>query len=63
MKKKDAIDHFGSVAALADALKITPEAIYQWGEDVPSGREYQIQVITSGKLIANAESTAREASA
>ena len=63
MKKKDAIDHFGSVAALADALKITPEAIYQWGEDVPSGREYQIQVITNGDLKANADSATREASA
>jgi len=61
MKKKDAIDHFGSVAALADALEITPEAIYQWGEDVPSGREYQIQVLTDGKLKARPEPLGQEA--
>ena len=50
MKKKDAIEHFGGVAALADALEITPAAIYQWGEEVPFGRDYQIQVLTKGKL-------------
>lgn len=50
MKKNDAIQHFGSVAALAKALNISPEAIYQWREDVPLGRDFQLQVLTNGKL-------------
>jgi len=63
MKKKDVIEHFGSVSSLAEALGITPEAIYQWGDDVPSSREFQIQVITDGKLKAGVENGAREACA
>lgn len=50
VKKQDAIDYFGSVAALAEALDISPEAIYQWRENVPLGRDFQLQVLTKGKL-------------
>ena len=50
VRKKDVIAHFGTVAALADALDISPEAIYQWGARVPASREFQIQVLTKGKL-------------
>lgn len=63
MKKKDAIDHFGSVAALAEALGITPEAIYQWGDDVPESREYQLHFITDGKLKAGPRARGEEATA
>ena len=55
MKKKDAIEHFGGVADLARALGITPEAIYQWGDEVPEGRAFQIDVLTKGKLRAQAK--------
>lgn len=50
MKTSEAVAHFNSVKELADALGITTEAIYQWGEMVPLGRAYQLQVMTSGKL-------------
>jgi hypothetical protein len=50
MKKKDAIDYFGGVKNLADALGIWPAAIYQWGEYVPELQGYKIQVITKNKL-------------
>lgn len=61
MKKKDAVEHFGSVADLAKALAITPEAIYQWGDDVPEGRAFQIDVLTKGKLRARADAVGQGA--
>ena len=63
MKTADATAHFGSVRALAEALDISVQAVYDWGDEVPNGRAYQLQVITNGDLKANAESNAREASA
>lgn len=48
MNTKDAISHFGSsVKALAHALGITREAVYQWGETVPPLRAYQIRELIS----------------
>jgi len=63
VKTSAAIEIFGSVRALADELGITVQAIYQWGHEVPVSREYQIQVITDGKLKAGAESSRQEAAA
>ena len=50
MKTKNAIDHFGDVKTLASLLKVTPQAIYQWGEDVPEGRDFQLEVLSRGVL-------------
>jgi len=50
MLTKDAIEHFGSPAALAHALGIAAPSIYSWGEKVPPLRQLQIQQITLGKL-------------
>lgn len=58
MKTADVIAHFGSIRAVADALKVTPQAIYQWGELVPQGRTFQIQVLTRGVLRADAQKVA-----
>ena len=50
MKTKDAIQHFGSAAKLADALGIRRSAVSQWGDDVPPLRAYQIrEIIEAGK--------------
>jgi transcriptional repressor of cell division inhibition gene dicB len=43
MKTCDAIARFGGVRQLADALGIWTSAIYQWGENVPELRRYQIE--------------------
>ena len=51
MKTQDAINYFGGVKKLADALKLWPQAVYKWGEDVPESVGYKLQVITNGKLI------------
>lgn len=50
MQTKDVIAHFGDQVKVAAALGITPSAISQWGEVPPMVRQYQIQVITKGKL-------------
>jgi hypothetical protein len=63
VKTAEAIAHFRSVRALAEALDISVQAVYDWGEEIPTGRAYQLQVITDGKLMVAAESSAREASA
>lgn len=53
MKKASAIAHFGSAAELARELGITEAAVSKWGEIIPQGRAYQIQVMTGGKLKAD----------
>lgn len=50
MKKKEAISYFGTAAELAKKLNISEAAISQWGENVPKGRAYQIEVLTGGNL-------------
>lgn len=64
MLKKDAIDHFGTEAALAKALSIRPQSIQDWGDTVPVLRQLQLERITNGKLKFDrslAVPTAREA--
>jgi len=50
MRKDEAIKHFGTAAALARALDISPASVSEWGEMVPEGRAYQLQVLTAGAL-------------
>lgn len=59
MKTADAIRHFGTQSALAKALGISKQAIAQWGERVPEGRAYQLQVITGGQLSAKQKTDAQ----
>lgn len=63
MKTKAAIQHFGSVAKLADALSISRTAVYLWKEDVPEGRAYQLELMTGGALTVAAQSLPSEESA
>lgn len=53
MKTQDAIDHFGGLKKLADALGVWPQVIYQWGDTPPMGRQYELEVRTGGALTAN----------
>lgn len=50
MRKDEAIKHFGTASALADALGIRVASVSEWGEMVPEGRAYQLQVMTAGAL-------------
>ncbi|MDX7693596.1 Cro/CI family transcriptional regulator [Aeromonas caviae] len=53
MTTSNAVKYFGSKAAIARALGINKAAVSQWGETIPEGRAYQIEVLTGGKLKAN----------
>jgi hypothetical protein len=52
---EEAIEHFGSLKKLADALGIWPQVIYKWGERPPMGRQYELEVKTNGVLRADHE--------
>jgi hypothetical protein len=55
MKTQEAIDYWGGVKKLADALNTWPQTVYQWGEYPPMGRQYEIEIKTDGKLKAEEE--------
>lgn len=55
MTKNDAIKHFGSVAGLAQALRISTQAVYDWGDKVPELRQLRLEKITNGALKADEE--------
>jgi hypothetical protein len=60
MTLEEAIKHFGSQAALAEAIGKTSAAISMWkarGGVIPIDRQYQIQVASKGRLKADAQST------
>ena len=59
MTKQQAIEHFGSGAALARALHVTRGAVSNWGDEIPLGRQYEIEVLTEGKLRAERPSEQR----
>ena len=53
MTKKEAVNFFGSQASLARSLGIYKTAVANWKGSVPNLRQYQIEVITKGKLKAD----------
>ncbi len=53
MTTDEAIDHFGGIKLLADALGIWPHSIYRWGYAPPQARQYQLEVLSEGKLKAD----------
>lgn len=69
MKLADAVGHFGSKNRLAKALGLARSSVTGWGEDIPWLRQCELQVITGGELVADAqpsspqEDTARSRSA
>jgi hypothetical protein len=53
MKTQDAIEHFGGIKQLAEALSIWPHNISRWGDTVPLARQYELEVKSGGRLKAN----------
>ncbi len=53
MKTQEAIDHYGGIKKLADALGIWPQVIYTWGESPPMARQYELEVKTQGAIKAD----------
>jgi hypothetical protein len=61
MKSKDVFKYFRSSPdssgkmETAEALGITHQAVYQWGEDVPARSQLLVELLTNGKLKAKKE--------
>lgn len=60
MRKSDVIEHFGSVTAAAKALELTTQAVSMWPETVPRKCQWQIDVLTNGKLKAQRMRVSKE---
>lgn len=50
MTTQEVIDYYGSKAAISRALACTPAAVTMWGDEPPRSRQFQLQVLTKGKL-------------
>jgi DNA-binding transcriptional regulator YdaS (Cro superfamily) len=50
MRTADAIQHYGSRAAIARALGLTPSAVSQWGETVPELSAWRLWMASGGRL-------------
>ncbi len=57
MTKDEAIKFFGSPSKLAKACDVSRQAVNRW-EEIPLTRQFQIQVITEGKLVADTKRAA-----
>ena len=57
MTTQEAIQFFGSKAQVADALGCSRAAVTMWGEEPPRARQWQIQVLTKGKLKVSKEAS------
>lgn len=53
MNTKQAIKYFGSVRALAQALGVSTQAVYAWGDTPPKRVQYELQVKTNNALKAS----------
>jgi len=50
MTTKEAIEYFGGIKQLSEALGIWPHNISRWGEHPPRHRQYELEVRTKGAL-------------
>lgn len=50
MRTQEAVEHFGSQKALAEAIGIKQPSVAEWGEFPPLPRQIDLEVVTAGKL-------------
>ena len=50
MLKKTAMAYFKNGVALAQAIRVSPQAVSKWGDVVPWGAALEIQRVTVGVL-------------
>lgn len=50
MTTEEVVQFFGSKAQVARALNCQPSTVTMWGSEPPQSRQWQIQVLTKGKL-------------
>lgn len=55
MRTDEAVNFYGGVKKLADALGVWPQVVYAWGEKPPMSRQYELEVKTEGQLKADRE--------
>lgn len=53
MKTTDVIAHYGSFARAAKALNLSRHSLYQWGDEVPPARQFELEVKTGGALVSD----------
>ena len=55
MNIQDLVDYFGSQSAIAKALGTSDQVVSAWKvkNRIPIGRQYEIQILTGGKLRAD----------
>lgn len=52
MTTQEAKDFFGGIKGLSEALGIWPHNVSRWGEHPPKSRQYELEVKSNGKLVA-----------
>ena len=60
MQTQEAIEHFGGATKLAEALGLTRDAIYKWGQYPPNETQYKIMVLSGGRLAVTNDNTKQE---
>ena len=50
MKKSTVLNHYESEAEVARLLKITRQAVHNWGEVVPIKQAWKLERLSKGKL-------------
>ncbi len=55
MKTQDAIEFFGSRAAVAQAARISRAAVAQWGDQVPLATALFLEKISDGRLVVDVD--------
>ena len=56
MNMKQLVAHFGTQLAAAKAIGTSAQVVSAWNRNgIPIGRQYEIQVLTGGKLVADRE--------
>lgn len=50
MTTQEAVEYYGGLKALAAALNVYPQAIKNWGDRPPRGRQYELYVLTNQEL-------------
>ena len=61
MLTTEVIAFFGGKSKVAAALKVSPAAVSQWDTEPPQSRQYQVQVLTNGKLRATDKASSQQA--
>lgn len=50
MKTNHALVAVGGIKELCRLLNCTRSAVYQWGDEIPESRQYELEVKTNGLL-------------